>query len=138
VKTRTYLDARFDVTNLSEDERSALALEVAVQAEESDFVGNDGSGWSGHRGVPSPEIEWNEVEMDEPVYNWIEWEDGEEIDPPEPGKQWLTITEDGEEMAIIVHRHTGRNDGMQMAEKVRRAQRIVEALNLAVDTQEGM
>jgi hypothetical protein len=127
------MDVRFDVTDLSEDERGALALEVAVQAEESDFVGDDGHGWTGHRGVEAPEIEWNEVETDEPVYSWTGWEDGEDVTPPEPGKQWLTITEDGEEMAVIVHRHTGRDDGTQMANKIRRAQRIVEALNAHKD-----
>jgi hypothetical protein len=122
------MDVRFDVTDLDANERGALALEVAVQAEASDFVGDDGHGWTGHRGVEAPEIEYNEVEVDEPIYGWIGWEDGEELDPPEADKQWLTITEDGEEMAVIVHRHTGRDDGTQMAQKIRRAQRIVEAL----------
>lgn len=55
---RTFLEVCFDVTDLSEEERGALALEVSVQAEESDFVGDDGHGWSGHQGVEAPEIEF--------------------------------------------------------------------------------
>ena len=133
MKIRTYMDVRFDVTDLDDNERGALAMEVSVQAEASDFIGDDDHGWVGHRGV-EVEIEWNDVEVDEPVYQWLGWDEGEEIDPPEPGKRWLTITEDGEEMAVIVHRVTGRpdvDDARQMLAKVRRAQRIVDALNQA-------
>ena len=138
MRTRTYMDVRFDVTDLSEDERDALAMEVAVQAEESDFIGDDGNGWVGHQDVET-KIEWNEIEVEEPpMYSWFGWTDGADAcDPPEPGKQWLTITEsdsDGveNELAVIVHRHTGRDDGVQMAKKVASADRIVEALNTAV------
>lgn len=56
------MDVRFDVTDLSEEERGALAGEVVVQAEASDYVGRDEHGWIGHRGVETPEVEWNEVE----------------------------------------------------------------------------
>lgn len=62
MKTRMYMDVRFDVTDLTEDERGALALEVAVQSEESDGDPQDGNY---HSGVPEPEIEWNEVEEEE-------------------------------------------------------------------------
>jgi hypothetical protein len=130
VKTRTYLDVRFDVTLLNEDERATLCGDVCVQHEPVDYEEPDEHGYvRGHHGVPYPEIEWNEVEIDDPIYDWIGWEEGEELNPPEPGKRWLTITEDGEEMAIIVHRHTGRNDGELMTQKIRDAQAIVAALN---------
>lgn len=138
MKTRTYLDVRFDVTDLNKDERGRLAMEVAVQHEstDADSYRDLSTGKEVHvpgkPDIPYPEIEWNEVDVEEePVYSWIGWEDGDEVDPPEPGKQWLTITEDGEEMAVIVHRHTGRNDGELMAQKIRRAQHIVEALDAA-------
>ena len=50
-RTRTYLDVRYDVTDLDSQERGQLALEAQAQAEDSD-------------GHPSVEvlIEWNEVE----------------------------------------------------------------------------
>lgn len=64
------------------------------------------------------------------------WFDGAgDCEPPEPGKHWLTITEDGEEYAIVVVR---RPEGMsetdpvhveREAEASRRAERIVAALN---------
>lgn len=137
MKTRTYMDVRFDVTDLSKDERSALALEVSVQAEASDFVGDDGHGWVGHRGVDAPELEWNEVEVEDepPFYSWHGWESGEDIDPPEPGKRWLTITEDDEEIAVIVHRMSPRlNNAKLMTDKIVIADHIVKALNTATVT----
>lgn len=73
-------------------------------------------------------------EDDEPAsarYSWHGWLNGEEdCDPPEPGKFWLSITEDGDELAIIVHRQWGdERDEPAKYEKEARAQRIVEALN---------
>ena len=70
-------------------------------------------------------------------YNWFGWDEGEDLDPPEPGKQWLTITEDGEEYAIIVlrsdaeERLSGRPDAVFEKERELegRATRIVAALN---------
>lgn len=42
-----------------------------------------------------------------------EWLDGRvDCDPPEPGKIWLTIREDGEEIAIIVLRTDARSRGI--------------------------
>jgi hypothetical protein len=55
---KVYLDARYDVTDLDEQERGALALEVQAQAEAND----DGDG-GGHRSV-EVEIETNEVEVE--------------------------------------------------------------------------
>lgn len=52
--TRSYLEARFDVTALDEDERGYLAGEVQAQAERSE----------GHASV-EVELEWNEVEVDD-------------------------------------------------------------------------
>ena len=125
-KTRTYMDVRFDVTDLSERERGALALEVAVQAEES----GDSQDENYHPPVDSPEIAWNEVEVDEERYTFSGWFEGEsDCDPPEPGKQWLEIYEDGEEMAVVVHRNTGHNDGALKAKKFDRARKIVFVLN---------
>jgi len=49
-----YLVARFDITDLTEDERGALATEITVQAEHSDL----------HPSVPNPELVWiNDVLM---------------------------------------------------------------------------
>lgn len=70
-------------------------------------------------------------------YGWTGWEDGADAcDPPEPGKEWLTIgtlDEDGyvdDEIATIVHRPTGHPDSEQWrAQKEADAQRIVDALN---------
>lgn len=53
---KTLMVATFDVTGLPIEEQDALAGEVAVQVEESDFVGDDGHGWTGHRGIPAPSI----------------------------------------------------------------------------------
>lgn len=58
---RVVMVATFDVTHLSERERDALAFEVAVQAETSDYVGEDENGWQGHEGVDAPTIEYRTV-----------------------------------------------------------------------------
>lgn len=67
-----------------------------------------------------------------PRYGWHGWDSGEDVTPPEPDKEWLTITDDGEEMAVIVHRDVS-DDPVQneqhRLDKERRAQRIVDALN---------
>ncbi len=62
-------------------------------------------------------------------WSWSGWDEGEEIDPPEPGKRWLTINHWGEEYAVIVHRllNDGR-DVARMLEKQHQAERIVAAL----------
>jgi hypothetical protein len=69
-------------------------------------------------------------------YSWHGWDSGDDVDPPEPGKQWLTITEDGEEYAIIVLRTNastlvGHPDAVfkREAQLEERATRIVAALN---------
>lgn len=64
MKTKTYLDVRFDITDLTDEERGHLAGEVITQHEPSD---------GRHPGVPYPEVEWNDVEVedepeDEPVH----------------------------------------------------------------------
>jgi hypothetical protein len=56
-KPKTLMVATFDVTDLPREEQDALAMEVSVQSETSDFVGDDGHGWTGHRGVPAPKID---------------------------------------------------------------------------------
>lgn len=62
-------------------------------------------------------------------YDYTGWEEDESSDFP--GKYILTITEDGEEFATIVHRVSRAYplDGPLAAQKVRNAQRIVNALN---------
>lgn len=60
---KRYLDVRFDVTDLSEDERACLAGEVAAQADRSKGDGFEG-GAVGHPSVEY-EIEWNDVDDDE-------------------------------------------------------------------------
>lgn len=67
-------------------------------------------------------------------YNWHGWNTGEDCYPPEPGKEWLTITEYGEEYAVIVLRtdaFAGDPAALDQAREVRemRAKRIVRALN---------
>ena len=61
------------------------------------------------------------------------WDFGEDVEPPEPDKQWLTITEDDEEYAIVVLRTDALERGPQTAaaeyEREQRAARIVAALN---------
>src|SRR4051812_14251213 len=56
-RTRRYLDVRFDVTDLTEEQAGHLAAEVGVQAEVSDL----------HPGIEHPEFEWSEVEEEETV-----------------------------------------------------------------------
>ena len=64
-------------------------------------------------------------------FTWTSWDD--ECDPPEPGKEWLTICEDGEEYAVIVLRTNINRTPEQIAELrsgcEARAQTIVDALN---------
>lgn len=55
-KAKTLMVATFDVSGLPDEEMFSLAGEVSVQAEESDFVGDDGHGHVGHRSVPEPKI----------------------------------------------------------------------------------
>lgn len=68
-------------------------------------------------------------------YSYEGWFHGiSDIEPPEPGKEWLTISEDGEEYAVIVLRvdaFDGRPEDLDKAraERVERASRIVSALN---------
>ncbi len=39
----------------------------------------------------------------DPRYAWTGWHDGAtDCEPPEPGKEWLTITQYGEEYAVVV------------------------------------
>lgn len=59
-----YLDARFDVTDLTEQERGNLAGEVQAQAERSKGDADEG----GHPGV-EVEVEWNEVDPHEAFVN---------------------------------------------------------------------
>lgn len=73
---------------------------------------------------------------DMPTYEWQTWSYGDEdCEPPEPGKAWLTILEDGEEYATIVLRtdapHLSTPAAVLEAQTVResRADRIVAALN---------
>ena len=70
-------------------------------------------------------------------FTWSGWDSGEDVEPPEPGKQWHTIYEDGEEYAIIVLRtgHFERQSEINAAEAAReiRAQSIVRALNELVE-----
>jgi hypothetical protein len=56
--TRTLMVATFDVTGLPEREQQQLEMEVAVQAEASDFIGDDGHGFTGHRGVSAPSVHY--------------------------------------------------------------------------------
>lgn len=64
------------------------------------------------------------------------WFDGEgDCEPPEPGKHWLTITEDGEEYAIVVVRRqpgVSETDPEHVAREAAawdRAGRVAAALN---------
>jgi hypothetical protein len=67
------------------------------------------------------------------VYGWEDFEPDVSTDAI-PDKYILTITLDGEEVAVIVHRATEAHpyDGGLMQEKRRRAQEIVETLNRGV------
>ena len=70
-------------------------------------------------------------------YTWTGWDSGDELDPPEPGKEWLTISDpDGEELAVIVLRtNAGFFKGepelleQHRREREQRAGLIVDALN---------
>lgn len=70
---------------------------------------------------------------DHSYFSWSGWES--ECEPAEPGKEWITICENGEEIAVIVHRATDHeDDGKWKGEKVDRARSIVSALNFASHT----
>lgn len=79
-------------------------------------------------------------DSDPPVFEWHGWNEGSDVDPPEPGKEWLTITEDGEEYAVIVLRtdldifrnDPGRLNAARAAREIR-ANAIVRALNTMVE-----
>lgn len=58
--TRRYLDVRYDVTDLDDDEIGCLAMEAVVQAEDS-----DGSGDPDSPGHPSVHVESEVVEVEE-------------------------------------------------------------------------
>lgn len=67
-------------------------------------------------------------------YGWIGWEAETDLDNPDDreGVYYLTITEDGEEFAVIMHRVVGGKyplDGEVAVEKIERAERIVAAMN---------
>jgi len=66
-------------------------------------------------------------------YSWSGWFEGSDCEPPEPGKEWLEIEEDGEEYAVIVLRADTFADSDSLAyaraERELRAIRITEALN---------
>jgi len=69
-------------------------------------------------------------------YAWHGWEVGTDVSPEEPGKEWLVITDDGEEYAIIVLRtdasiFVNDSEALVQARAIREqnADRIVAALN---------
>lgn len=68
-----------------------------------------------------------------------EWSDGRyDCEPPEPQKLWLTITEEGEEYAVIILRKDafgGREKSIKAAkgQRLLRARKIVAALNSHVE-----
>jgi hypothetical protein len=67
-------------------------------------------------------------------YAWIDWEAETDLgnDDDREGVHYLTIVEDEEEMAVIVHRTCGGKwplDGPLAKKKEQDAQRIVDALN---------
>lgn len=64
---------------------------------------------------------------DEGRFDWYECS-GEDCEPPESGKSWLSIEDGDEEYCIIVHR-----GGPMPQEKYDRANRIVAALNRPED-----
>jgi hypothetical protein len=72
-------------------------------------------------------------------YGLTYWHDGEECDPPEPGKGWIEICELDEdgiacgEIAVVVNRMMD-NPGV-CDWKVKQAQMIVDALNLYAKTE---
>jgi hypothetical protein len=71
-------------------------------------------------------------------YTWWGWTSEPETTGDgsgDPDKWFLTIVEDGEEKAVIVHRTCGGKfplDGLVAKDKERAAQQIVDALNATV------
>lgn len=72
------------------------------------------------------------------MYRWVGWFDGRsDCEPPEPGKFWIEIQEDMEEIAIIVWRPREQDAedfdrGIVVEGQIHReltAQLIVDALN---------
>lgn len=79
-------------------------------------------------------------EFPPPVFDWHGWNEGDEVSPPEPGKEWLTITEDDEEYAVIVLRTDldifAKDPGLLTAARAAReirANAIVKAMNAMVE-----
>jgi hypothetical protein len=70
---------------------------------------------------------------DHAYFSWDGWDSGEDVEPPEPGKEWLTVRENGEELAVIVHRQVedALLDRHGRIAKRERAVRIVAVLNAA-------
>lgn len=83
------------------------------------------------------QTEWTDIEvvgMDTGTLSgrWglQDWTDGTDVTPEEPRKSWLTVTLDGEEAAVLVHRDTSHPlDAEWKAEKERLARYIVDSLN---------
>lgn len=69
------------------------------------------------------------VSHEAPTYGWHGWEAETDLGNPDDreGVHYLTITEDGEELAVIIHR--GQPVGPTARAKEVRARRIVDALN---------
>jgi hypothetical protein len=95
-RTRRYMDVRFDITDLNEDEAAALAGEVQAQAEASDY---DDEGKGGHPGVEI-EVEWNEVEVEEETFvvTYLQAAEAETL-PQLPGVV-VTIVEQRDSMGL--------------------------------------
>jgi hypothetical protein len=79
--------------------------------------------------------------MEKPHYDVTGWHDGAvEVDPPEPGKEWLTVRENDEEYAVIVLRtdasiFQGDPEALESARMIReqRASHIAKVLNANPD-----
>lgn len=72
------------------------------------------------------------MSTNEPRYGWQDFADDDSSDAV-PGKQILTITDEGEELAVIVHRHVATLHNERMMDAKREsAQAIVDALNAAL------
>lgn len=86
---RVYLDARYDITDLTEEERACLAMEVQVAAEarKADRV-DDEDGW-GDGSHPSVEVEleWNEVEIEPEIPDYV-------------NREWLTNAPDADLLQV--------------------------------------
>ena len=77
--------------------------------------------------------------MAEPIYDWWGWQAETEMenDDDRQNVHFLTIVEHGEEYAVIMHRTCPDENGVEKypldgpyaREKLKRAQRIVDALN---------